>query len=186
VHLGRLNRGEWLAGTSAVLLFASMFLHWFGVKLINTSNLLFAIVAVGGRKNAWGALDYIPTLLVIAILGTLALMALCLADAFLKPRVRSNAVVAILGLASMVLILFRMINPPTFFVEATITSEGAIRWPMFLALLAATGMACGGCLALWEEGGSPRGVRIRQRQEQDLPDRQGQVRRPSEPPGRTG
>jgi uncharacterized membrane protein len=157
VRLGRLNRGEWLASISAVLLFVFMFFHWFGVKLINTSNLLFDIVAVGGGKSAWEALDYIPTLLMIAILATLAQMAFCLADVFVVRRVRINAIVAILGLASTVLILYRIIDPPTFSVEATIASEGTIQLPMFLALLAATGITCGGCLAMWEQGGSLRG-----------------------------
>lgn len=151
--LGRLNGGEWLAGVSGVLLFVFMFFNWFGVKLVNTSNLLFAIQGNGAEENAWEALDYIPILLVIAIFATLVLTALCFADVFPERRLRINCAVAILGLASMGLILFRIIDPPVFYVEPTITSEGAIQLPIFLALVTAAGIAFGGCLAMWEGRG---------------------------------
>lgn len=163
MQLGRLTRGEWLAGISAFLLFVFMFFHWFGVKLTNTSNLLFAIQGGGSGKSAWEALDYTPIVLVITIISTLAMVTLCLADAFPKRRVRINAVVAILGLASMVLILLRIIDPPVFYVEATITSEGTAQLPIFFALLAAAGITFGGCLAMWEEGFSSSGLRAGRR-----------------------
>ncbi|HEX8690142.1 MAG TPA: hypothetical protein VF729_07850, partial [Solirubrobacterales bacterium] len=53
----------------------------------------------------------------------------------------------ILGLVSMLLILFRIVEPPIFDVERTVTYEGAVQFPIFLALLAAAGIAFGGCLA---------------------------------------
>lgn len=159
MQLGRLNKGEWLAGISAFLLFVFMFFHWFGVKLTNTSNLLFAVQGGGPGKDAWEALGYIPIILVITIIVTFVMVALRLAYAFSKRRVQINALVAILGLASMVLILLRIIDPPVFYVEATITSEGTARLPIFLALLTATGVALGGFLAMWEGGFSPSELR---------------------------
>jgi hypothetical protein len=170
VQLGRLNKGEWLSGTSALLLFVFMFFQWFGIKLTNTSNLLFAIRGGGPGKNAWEALDYIPIVLVITIIATLAMAALRLANAFPKRHVRINAVVATLGLVSMALILFRIVDPPIFYVEATITSEGTVQLPIFLALLAAAGITFGGCLAMREEDFSLRDLRARRRQDQGPPD----------------
>lgn len=149
--LGRLSNGERISSGSAILLFAFMFLHWFGVKAINTSNLLFAIRSVEPGKNAWEALDYIPTVLLITILATLAVAALRATNALRKDSFPVNAVVAILGFVSVGLILFRIIDPPVFRVEPTITSEGAVQFPIFLALLAAAGIAVGGLQAMREE-----------------------------------
>lgn len=151
-RIDRLSSGERIAAISAILLFVFMFFHWFGVKATNTSNLLFAIRAGGPGKSAWEALDYIPTVLLLTILATLAVAALRLTDALRKDSVPVNAVVAILGLASVLLIVFRIVDPPVFEVERTITFEGAVQFPIFLALLAAIGIAYGGFRAMREEG----------------------------------
>lgn len=87
-----------------------MFFHWFEVKAINTSNLLFAIQSIEPEKSAWEALDFIP------------------------------------------IDFYRVVDPLIFYVERTITDEGAAQPPIFLALLAATGIAFGGCVAMREEG----------------------------------
>lgn len=136
-----------------------MFFHWFGVKATNTSNLLFAIQSIEPGKNAWEALAYIPIVLVITILATLAVAALPLKNAVHRPSIPVNAVVALLGLVSVLLILFRIIKPPIFDVERTVTYEGTVQLPIFLALLAAAGIAYGGYRAMREEGVSTHGNR---------------------------
>jgi len=123
VALGRLSKGERVAGISAVLLVFLMFLHWFGVKATNTSNLLFATEAGGPGKNAWNALDYIPIVLLIAILATLSVAALRFTNALREESVPVNVVVAILGFASVLLILYRIVDPPVFLVERPVTYE---------------------------------------------------------------
>lgn len=150
--LSRLSNGERITVVSAILLFVFMFFDWFGVKAVNTSNLLFAIQSVLPGKNAWEALDYIPTVLLITILATLAVAVLRLTNALREDSPPVNAVVAVLGLVSVLLIVFRIVDPPVFNVEPTITTEGAVQFPIFLALLAAVGIACGGFLAMREEG----------------------------------
>lgn len=150
--LSRLSSGERIAVVSAIFLFVLMFFHWFGVEAVNTSNLLFAIQSVAPGKNAWEALDYIPTVLLITILATLAVAALRLTNALRRDSVPVNAVIAILGLASVLLIGFRIVDPPVFYVEPTITFEGAVQFPIFLALLAAAGIAYCGFRAMREEG----------------------------------
>lgn len=144
VGLARLRSGEWISSVSAILLFVLMFFHWFGVKLVNTSTLLFAIQSVEPGKSAWEALEFIPIVLTITIFVTLAVAALRLVSASPEPSLPANSLVAILGLVSMLLILFRIVDPPTFSVEETITSEGTVQAPIFLALLAAAGIAFGG------------------------------------------
>jgi serpin B len=159
VSPGRLNIGERIAGISAILLFILTFFHWFGVKAVNTSNLLFAIQSVEPGKNAWEALEYIPFVLIITIIVALVVAALRLIDAAPKPPVSVHALIAMLGFVSMSLILCRIVDPPTFSVEKTIMFEGTVQPPIVLALLAATGIALGGCLAMREEGVSLRKAR---------------------------
>jgi uncharacterized membrane protein len=107
MDLRRLSNGERIASVSAILLFVFMFFHWFGSKDSGELRLF----SVG--RSAWEALDYIPIVLLITIIATLAVAALRLANAVHKPRVPVNAVVAILGIVSVLLILFRIVEPPT-------------------------------------------------------------------------
>jgi len=157
--LSRLSNGARISSISAVLLFVFMFFHWFGVKAVNTSNLLFAIQSTESGKSAWEALDYIPIVLLITIVATLTAAALRVTNAVRKSLVSVNAMIAILGIVSVLLILFRVVDPPVFYVERTITTEGAVQFPIFLALLAAAGVAFGGCLAMREEGIDARALR---------------------------
>lgn len=162
VGAGKLRSGEVIAGISAILLFTFMFFHWFGVKLVNTSNLLFAIQSTEPGKNAWEALDVIPIFLLLAIIAPLAVAALHLANIQPKAFEPASMLVALLGVGSVLLILYRIIDPPVFFVETTITSEGAVQFPIFLALCSAVGVAFGGFLASQEAGIFPPGLRLRQ------------------------
>ncbi len=152
MKLSRLNRGERISSISAILLFILTFFHWFEVKAVNTSNLLFAVQAGGPGKNAWEALDYIPIFLVITAGATLVIAAMRFIDGVRRPLIPVNAVVVLLGSASALLILFRIIDPPVFYAEPTITIEGAAQLPIFLALAAAVGIAFGGYWAMGEEG----------------------------------
>jgi hypothetical protein len=143
-----------------------MFFHWFGVKLVNTSNLLFAIQSVEPGKNAWEALDYIPIFLLLAIIAPLVVAGLRLGNAPPKALVLANTLVAILGVVSVLLVLYRIVNPPVFYVETTITSEGAVQFPIFLALLSGAGIAFGGFVASREGSIFPPRLRARRHREQ--------------------
>jgi hypothetical protein len=151
MDLGRISKGEWISSCSAILLFIFMFFHWFGVKLVNTSNLLFAIQSIEPGKNAWEALDCIPIVLLLATIAPLAVVALQLTNAVPRARVLANALVGLLGFVSVLLILYRIVNPPVFYVETTITSEGTIQFPIFLALLSAAGIGIGGAFSQCEK-----------------------------------
>lgn len=165
MSLDRLNSGERISSISAILLFAFMFLHWFGVKAVNTSSLLFAIQAGGPGKNVWEALDYIPIVLVVTIVVTLSVATLRLTGAARGRSIQVNAVVAILGIVSTLLVLYRIVDPPVFYIERTITFEGAAQVPIFLSLVAAAGIACGGLWAMREEGVSLPGLRTHRQQD---------------------
>ena len=52
------------------------------------------------------------------------------------------------GTAGIVLTLSNATLRDTF---GTVPIEGTVQFPMYLALASAVGIACGGCLAMWEE-----------------------------------
>lgn len=149
MNLNRLSNGEKIAGVSAVLLFVFMFFDWFGSKDSGELRLF----SVG--HTAWEALDYIPIVLVISIIGALSVVVLRLISTD-EPSVRAHAVVAVLGFVSALLILFRIVHPPNFGsfreVFGPVTIEGTVQFPIFLALSAAAGIAFGGYRAMREEG----------------------------------
>jgi len=145
MDLDRMSTGEKIAGVSGVLLFIFMFLDWFDAS---ASNGLFS-VSVGG--SAWDAMDVIPIILMIAVVAAVGVAVIRLADAVFEPSVSVNAVVAILGAISFLLILYRIVNPPdSGFSEVDISPAFGI----FLGLIAAAGIAYGGYRAMREEGTS--------------------------------
>jgi uncharacterized membrane protein YhaH (DUF805 family) len=141
----RLSTGEKIAGVSAILLFIFMFFDWFTVS---ASNGLVSI-SVGG--SAWDALDVIPIILLIAILAAVAVAVVRLTEADFEPTISMNAVVAILGIISVLLILYRIISPPDSGFSG-VSVDPAVG--IFLGLIAAAGMAYGGYRAMQEEGAS--------------------------------
>jgi hypothetical protein len=151
VKLTRLHSCNRLSSISAILLLITMFFHWYGVEASNTSNLLFAIQSTEPGKNAWEALDFIPVFLLLTSTATLGVSALYLVNAVRSSRMALNAMVAILGCVSTLLIAYRILKPPVFGAERTITLEGTVQFPIVLALLAATGIAVGGWWAMRED-----------------------------------
>lgn len=148
--LSRLSNGEKIAGVSAILLFVLMFFDWFGT----TDSGALKLFSVG--RSAWEALDYIPIVLMIAIVVALGVVALRLTGTAYQPPVPTNAVVAILGTVSALLVLFRIVDPPNFgsfreVLGGPVTIEGTAQPPIFLALVAAVGIAFGGGWARREE-----------------------------------
>jgi hypothetical protein len=152
MNLDKLSRGEWVASVSAIALFILMFFNWFGAKTIMTfdSGSLVLLNVFEPDRSAWEALAYIPFVLVVAISVTLTVAGLRLTPGSQLP-IRVNAVVGALGIASALLILYRIVDPPIFSDEPTYFVEGTVLRPIVLALLAAAGIAVGGFLALREE-----------------------------------
>lgn len=149
MDLDRLNTGEKIAGVSAILLFIFMFFDWFGVEVSGVGG--FSGTVPGGG-SAWDALDFIPIILVLAIVAALGLVALRLTDSVYEPPVPASTVVAILGAVSVVLILFRIVDPPSFGSFGGVSVDATLKVGIFLGLISAAGIAYGGYSAMREEG----------------------------------
>lgn len=143
MDVNRLSTGEKIAGVSGVLLFIFMFFDWFTAS---ASNGLFS-VSVGG--SAWDALEVIPIILMIAIVAAVGVAVIRLTDAVFEPPISMNAVVAVLGAISFLLILYRIISPPDSGISE-ISVDPAVG--IFLGLIAAAGITFGGYRAMQEEG----------------------------------
>jgi hypothetical protein len=147
----RLSTGEKIAGASAVLLFIFMFFDWFTAEVSGGNGLFTA--SVGG--NAWEAFSWIDLLMLLTVVVTLAVVVIRLSDAIVEPPFSINAAVAILGGLCVLLILYRIIDPPGSgeeFEGVSIDISASVG--AFLGLLAAAGITYGGYRAMQEEGTS--------------------------------
>jgi hypothetical protein len=149
--LGRLRRGEVIAGVSAVLLLAFMFLFtWYGTVPSDSVH------AIGSRQhtsgeNAWHALRILRWLMLITIAVALALAATQATRRSPAVPVSLSIIVTVLGGLTSVLLVYRvLINLPgnDNFVDQKI---GA-----FLGLVSALGIALGGYQSMREEGVAPK------------------------------
>jgi hypothetical protein len=150
MDLDRLNTGEKVAAVSAILLFIFMFFDWFGVEVSGAGAFSGTVPGAGG--SAWDALDFIPIVLLITIVAALGLAALRLTDSTYEPPVPGSTVVAVLGAISVLLILFRIVDPPSFGSYGGVSVDATLDVGIFLGLLSAAGIAYGGYSAMREEG----------------------------------
>jgi hypothetical protein len=156
MDLDKLSTGEKIAAASGVLLFIFMFFDWFSVEVSGGSGIFSASAVAGG--SAWDALEFIPIVLVIAIVAALGAAALRLTDSTYEPPVSANAVVAVLGGISVLLILFRIIDTPDVGSAPGLSIDVSPTVGIFLGLIAAAGIAYGGYRAMQEEGASFSGT----------------------------
>jgi hypothetical protein len=146
MDLDRLSTGEKVAGGSAVLLFIFMFFDWF------TASVSGGFVSVGG--NAWEAFEFIDLFLLVTVIAAVAVAVVRLSDAVFEPSIPMNAVVAILGIVSVLLILYRIVDPPGGGSVSGISIDVSPAVGAFLGLIAAAGVAYGAYRAMQEEGAS--------------------------------
>ena len=149
-HLDKLGTGEKIAGGSAILLFVFMFFDWFGVEVSGVPGFSGTVPGSGG--SAWDALDFIPIVLVIAIVVALAMVGMRLTDSAAEPAVPLSAVVTVLGLISVLLIAYRIVDPPGGDSFGGVTVDTNLQIGIFLGLLSAAGIAYGGYSTMREEG----------------------------------
>ena len=152
MDVDKLSTGEKVSAVSAILLFIFMFFDWFGVEVSGAGAFAGSVPGAGG--NAWDTLDFIPIILVIAIVAAIGVAVLRVIEADFEPPVSLNAVVAALGILSVLLILFRIIDPPSFGSFGGISVDATLKVGIFLGLIAAVGIAFGGYRAMQEEGTS--------------------------------
>jgi hypothetical protein len=145
----RLTQGEKIAGVSGIALFLIMFIFsWYGVE-------------VGGQSvpdtgaNAWEAFSFIDIVLFVTVVAAIGLVLISASQTEVGLPVAASAVVAGLGILSVVLIIISIISPPDFGVDLSGTGiDHTRKIGVWLGLIAAVGVAYGGWRAMQEEGTS--------------------------------
>jgi len=150
MELDKLSMGEKIAAVSGVLLFVFMFFDWFGVEVSGVPA--FAGTVEGNGGSAWDALDVIPIFLVVAIVAAVGVAVIRLTDADVEPPVSLNTIVAVLGALAVLLILYRIVDPPGGDSFGGVSVDITLEVGIFLGLLSAAGIAYGGYSAMREEG----------------------------------
>jgi len=155
VDANRLGRGEMIAAVSAIALLLIMFIFkWFGVDFGEDE---FGLAAQTGdiSVNAWQAFGFIDIILFITILVAIGVAVMSANAQSANLPVAGSALVAALGILCVLLILFRILDPP----GASDIPDGfdigiARKIGVFLGLIAAVGIAYGGYAGMKEEGTS--------------------------------
>ncbi|HEY6731298.1 MAG TPA: hypothetical protein VI039_09760 [Solirubrobacterales bacterium] len=150
MDMDRLSTGEKIAGGSAVLLFIFMFFDWFKVEVSGGEG--FLSVSAGG--NAWEWFTWIDLFLLLTVIVALAVVIVRLSDALLEPSFSLNSVVAILGAVAVLLVLYRIIDPPSSGELSGVGVDVSRQLGVFLGLIATAGVTYGGYRAMQEEGSS--------------------------------
>jgi hypothetical protein len=150
MEMDKLSNGEKVSAISAILLFIFMFFDWYGAKVSGVTG--FTGDVPGAGANAWQAFDIIDIILLIAIVAAVAVAVIRLTDADVEPPVSMNAVVGALGAVAVLLILYRIIDPPGGESVAGVSIDITLKLGVFLGLIAAAGIAYGGYSAMREEG----------------------------------
>jgi hypothetical protein len=156
VRLDRLRSGEAIALVAALLLFVLMFLTWWEVGVGQEPGNLGVIGLFDRGQNAWQALEVIPLFLMLAIVVAIGAALLRVLGSEWKPAIPPGAAVCALGLLAALLILIRMISPPELAPAALSGAQfhTSLQPPIFVALVAALGIAYGGRRAMGQEGTS--------------------------------
>lgn len=139
MDLDKLTTGEKIAGVAAIALFISMWFAWFGLD--NPGEAL----GIGGSItiDAWESFDFIDLILFVTAVVTVGSVVAKASDALID--FPFNPVVTILGGLCVLLVLYRIIDPP----------GGLDReWGVFLGLIFAALVTYGGYRAMEEEGSS--------------------------------
>jgi hypothetical protein len=155
-HLDKLSPGEKIAGGSAILLFVFMFFNWFGAEVSGVNG--FSGTVSGAAGNAWDTLDFIPIVLLVTVIAALVMAGLRLADSAYEPPIPMSTLVTVLGVISVLLILFRIIDPPSFGSFGGVSVDGTLEIGIFLGLIASAGIAYGGYRGMQEEGSTFSGT----------------------------
>jgi hypothetical protein len=139
MDLDRLTTGEKIAGGAAIALFVSMWFAWFGFDTPGEA------LGIGGSItfNAWEMFDFIDLVLFVTAVVTVGSVVAKASDALID--FPFNPVVTVLGGLCVLLVLFRIIDPP---------SGSDREWGVFLGLILAALVTYGGYRAMEEEGSS--------------------------------
>lgn len=148
----RLSQGEKIAAISAAVLFIVMILFtWFSIDFGADS---LSIPGYDTGFNAWQSFGFIDIILFVTILVAIGGAVITANATSVNTPVAISAITCGLGILSVLLILFRIVDPPGGEVPDAYDIGINRGIGVFLGLIAAGGIAYGGWRAMEEEGTS--------------------------------
>ncbi len=158
MDISKLRQSEKIAAGSAVALLLILFiLDWFGLKFESSGIAGGFAGGVEGSKTGWGSMDLIRFIILLACIAAITMAYFSATGQQVALPVALSAIVAGLGILSVVLILFRIISPPDLGAPSAVFDAGVShtrKIGAFLGLIAAAGVAYGGYSAMQDEGTS--------------------------------
>ena len=143
----RLTQGEKIAGASGIALILIMFIFsWYGVEVGGES-------VPDSGANAWEVFSFVDIVLFLTAAAAIGLALISASQTDVGLPVAASAVVAGLGILSVVLVVYRIIDTPGdlgAFAEALDVSVSR-KIGVWLGLIATIGVAYGGWQAMQEE-----------------------------------
>ena len=154
MNFSRTTQGERIAGISGIVLFLVMIIFkWFGLKATAGVPGGFTFSAEVSR-NAFGSYGFIDIVLLITCIAAVGLLLLSASQAEMSLPVAASAIVAGLGILSVVLIIISIISPPDFGGVSGSGIDHTRKIGVWLGLIAAAVLTYGGWRAMQEEGTS--------------------------------
>ena len=144
MDLTKLTQGQKIAAGSAIVLFVVMFFSWFGAP---DTEFTRAVNAVGGDTNfnAWQSFDFIDLILLLTIVVAVGAAAVVASGSAINLPVPPGVLTTLLGGLSTLLVLYRILDPP---------SSLDRKFGVFLGLILAGAITYGGWRTMEEEGSS--------------------------------
>jgi|SRR5215212_678037 len=155
MDLTRLTRGEQISGIAGIALLFIMFVFkWFGVEVTGG-----AVTLTGESRNAFGAYGFFDIILFLTAVAAVALPLLSASQTDVGLPVAAGAIVAGLGILSVILVIISIISPPEYSINGVSIGDvpGADvtrKIGVWLGLIASAAVAYGGWAAMQEEGTS--------------------------------
>lgn len=143
MDLSLASTGEKIVAASAVALFISLFFPWYGLSAASGG------LDLSDTANAWEALRDIDILLFLCAVMMAGIVVARLAGGLPELPVSPGQVLFAVGAFAFLLVLYRFIDIPT---PDVLPAQGHLsrEWGVFVALVAAGGMAYGGFRATQE------------------------------------
>jgi hypothetical protein len=145
MDLNRLSQGEKIAAGSGILLFIVMFFSWFGAP--EEIEALGNAVGVDTSANAWQSFDFIDIVLLATVVVAIGAAVVKASDSAVDFPL--STIVTVLGALSTILVLYRILDPP---------SDASRKFGVFLGVIFAAALTYGGWLAMQDEGTSFQGA----------------------------
>jgi len=154
-EVNRLRRSDWIVGGGGVALFVFMFFFkWYGGSYKGTVP-LGGSFSSGSSSTGWDTFTNSRWIWLITIIVALGAVVLVATQRKLSLPIQPSVIVAGLGALSTLLILYRIIHPPSGGASfAGASFSYGIKIGIWLGLVAAAAITYGGYLEMTEEGTS--------------------------------